>query len=397
MRTEGLKIYDDLVKSKRIKFEPKADLNFYFDYGPVVDIVGNSIPANYIIKFKERGSSVDEYSAETSPGLFTKLHRRWFTNWQVELYQNSSLVKQYFLEDLIKGKKVCVSLDSNSLGDNLAWLPVIENFKKKYNADVYVSGLWNDIFPKFFPRLRFCPSGVREPNTKAVFGLGWYEESNQHQHKRDPRTIPLQQVAGDHLGIDFKGDLLPENIPFELPHSQPNIEGKYVCLATTSTADAKHWHYPGGWQNIVDYLNSIGYKVVLIHQQANHLENVIDKTGNIDLMDRAKDIYHADFFIGVGSGLSWLAWALKKPVVMISGFSNEFCEFTSKNYRVINKDVCHGCFNDTTHKFDRGDWLWCPRHKDTDRMFECTKEISPEVVKKHINDLISRENLNHEI
>jgi len=397
MREHGLKVYENLVKSTRVKFDPTADLNFYFDYGPVVDMIGNTIPSNYIVKFKETGESTYEYSAQTFPGLFTKLHRRWFSPWQVELYRNNSLIKQYFLEDLIRNKKVCVSLDSSSLGDNLAWLPVIEKFKKKYNSDVYVSGLWNSIFPKFFPNLRFCPSGVREPDTKAVFGVGWYEESNIYQHKRDPRTISLQQVAGDHLGIDFQGDLLPENIPFEIPHSKPNIEGRYVCLATDSTADAKHWHYPGGWQQIVDYLNSIGYKVVLIHQQPNQLQNVIDKTGNIDLIDRAVDIYHSDFFIGVGSGLSWLAWALRKPVVMISGFSKEYCEFTHKNYRIIDKEVCNGCFNDVTNKFDRGDWGWCPKHKGTERMFECTKKITPSIVKKYINELILRENLNFTI
>ena len=151
--------------------------------------------------------------------------------------------------------------------------------------------------------------------------------------------------------------------------------------------------YPGGWQTIVDYLNSIGYKVVVIHQQANTLDNVIDKTGNIDIMDRAIDLYHADFMIGIGSGVSWLAWALEKPVIMISGFSAPSCEFSNKNYRVINQSVCNGCFNDVRHKFDRGDWNWCPRLKNTERMFECTTKLSPQLVIEQINLLIQEQGL----
>jgi len=155
-----------------------------------------------------------------------------------------------------------------------------------------------------------------------------------------------------------------------------------------STANAKHWHYPGGWQDIVDYLNHIGYKVVIVQKQPSGLENVINKTGDIDIIQRAIDIYHADFFIGIGSGLSWLAWSLHKPVVMISGFSDPKCEFQTKNYRVIERDVCHGCFSDPSIKFDKGDWNWCPRLKDTDRMFECTKSITPSMVVDHIQNLI---------
>ncbi len=78
-------------------------------------------------------------------------------------------------------------------------------------------------------------------------------------------------------------------------------------------------------------------------------------------------------FIGLSSGLSWLAWAAGAPVVMISGFTHPINEFPTP-YRVINWHVCNSCWNDDTTDFnnqDRADFLWCPRHKDTPRMFEC--------------------------
>jgi hypothetical protein len=140
-------------------------------------------------------------------------------------------------------------------------------------------------------------------------------------------------------------------------------------------------------------ITGLGYKVVVIQKQGTSLENIIDKTGDHNIITRAIDIYHADFLIGIGSGLSWLSWALHKPTIMISGFSKPECEFSTKNYRIINTNVCNGCFNDTEHLFDRGDWDWCPRLKDTPRRFECSKSITPDMVFTKIQNLISNEGL----
>jgi hypothetical protein len=54
--------------------------------------------------------------------------------------------------------------------------------------------------------------------------------------------------------------------------------------------------------------------------------------------------------------------------------------------RVINNDVCHGCF--AKHLFDRGDWNWCPEHKGTERQFECTKSITFDMVKPSLNKML---------
>ena len=174
------------------------------------------------------------------------------------------------------------------------------------------------------------------------------------------------------------------------------LENKYVCIAEFSTANSKHWHYPHinskeGWQKLVDWLNHNGYKVMVISKQHTHLDNIIDRTGNFPLSYRVLELLHCDFFIGVGSGLSWLSWALGKKVVMISGFSDPICEFKENNIRIINTDVCNSCFN--KYKFDKGDWNWCPVHKGTDKQFECTKTITPEmVISKIIENKLVKDN-----
>ena len=96
-------------------------------------------------------------------------------------------------------------------------------------------------------------------------------------------------------------------------------------------------------------------------------------------------MHNCEFFIGLGSGLSWLAWGVGKDVVLISGFSNEQTEFYTP-YRVINKSVCNSCWN--RHKFDPSNWNWCPDHEGTEREFECSKQITFEMVKEQIDKLI---------
>lgn len=99
-------------------------------------------------------------------------------------------------------------------------------------------------------------------------------------------------------------------------------------------------------------------------------------------------LYHAEFFIGLSSGLAWVANAVNCPVVMICGFSQDWFEFYTP-YRVANRLVCNGCFNDVHAIFMGG----CPRHKGTTRELECQKKIYPAHVIDAINRLIIDENL----
>jgi cephalosporin hydroxylase len=108
--------------------------------------------------------------------------------------------------------------------------------------------------------------------------------------------------------------------------------------------------------------------------------------GNRSLEATSNYLLHAEMFIGVGSGLSWLSWALNVPTVIISGFSAPHTEPTDSNVlRIFNHNIgCTGCFNQI--RLDAGDWNWCPVLKDTDRRFECTKSISGSYVIEKIEE-----------
>jgi autotransporter strand-loop-strand O-heptosyltransferase len=66
------------------------------------------------------------------------------------------------------------------------------------------------------------------------------------------------------------------------------------------------------------------------------------------------------------------------PVVMFSGFTHSNNEFATPG-RAVNQHARN--WNGVRVRFDHNDFLWCPRHKGTDRAYECSRLIAPEQVK----------------
>ncbi len=69
-------------------------------------------------------------------------------------------------------------------------------------------------------------------------------------------------------------------------------------------------------------LKDVGYRVICIDQKASHGTGLVwnhipngceDETGDRSLNERARWLKHAEFFIGLSSGLSWLAWGGALP------------------------------------------------------------------------------------
>jgi len=284
-------------------------------------------------------------------------------------------------------KKVLVNFESSSLGDTICWLPYVEQYRIKNECEVYCFTFKNEYFEQSYPKINFV-------NAKDLDRFNFNEIINIGLFKDTPPKVKnagLPNIASYYLKLEHE-ELKPK---IDLLNTKKKVEGKYVCIAVQSTAQAKYWNNKDGWRKVVKYLQLLGYKVVCIDKNSdfgakgfsNEIpENAIDKTGDFSLQERITDIHNCEFFIGLSSGLSWVAWALGKKVILISGFTEPSNEFSTP-YRLINKDVCHGCWN--KEPFDRDNWTWCPYHEGTERQFECSKSISFEMVKQKIDEIIS--------
>jgi autotransporter strand-loop-strand O-heptosyltransferase len=362
-------------------------VNNHFVVNPFIEISGEE-ETNFEITFIDEGGNVI-YQNNLAINSWVKLNREYYTKWTIRVKEDNNLIFSNILN--LENRRVYISFGSKSLGDSLAWIPYCEEFRKKHNCELIVSTFLNDLFKDQYPNIKFVEPGETVYDIYAQYQLGWFYNENgefdSNKHPFDFKKQPLQKTATDILGLDYV-EIRPE---LKLPNKPKK---KKVGIGFHSTAQAKYWNNPDGWQSVIDYLDSLGYECMIYSKEGNGYMNnfypkgvTIYKGGN--LQEVIDDLSTCEFFVGLGSGLSWLAWACKLPVVLVSGFSEKWAETTLDTYRVINENVCHGCFNND--RLNAGDWNWCPLHKGNNRQFECTKKISSDMAIKEINKIINKE------
>ena len=361
---------------KNFKNNSKVHVKQFFINEPFLEITGES-NSEYNIKFFDE-SGICHYDNKIKSNHWIKLNRKYFTKWNTKILEDGVLIYDKTLD--YKGKRVFINFDSRSLGDTISWIPYVLEFKNVHQCDVIVSTHLNHLFREVYPELEFVEPGNVIHNIHGQYNIGWFYDVNKEPVL--PNTIPLQQSATNILGLPYT-EIKPR-ISYKI-YDRPYKE-KYITIATNSTAGCKFWTKEG-WQELINYLHSLGYKVINVSKEDNKFNNC-EKVKNTAMDYTMNVIHHSEFFIGLSSGLSWLSWAMGKHVVMISNFTESDHEFTSNCTRITNTNVCNGCWNNPIHRFDKGDWNWCPVHKGTSRQFECHTSITSEMVINQIKHLL---------
>lgn len=319
--------------------------------------------------------------------------KRYYVRFRFEVWQQgqSIFVHEYSAAD----RDVLVQFPVGTLGDTVGWFPYAVKFKEQHGCKL-TCAMAERLIPLFrdaYPDITFLShENVKTDRFYATYSMGlFFDDKDCMFQPSDFRHVGLHRTAGYILGVDPTEK--PPKIVLE-DESRP-IPEPYVCIGVQSTTQSKYWNNPVGWHEIITFLKESGYRVICIDQKRvhgtglvwNHIPHgVEDQTGDRPLLERARWLRHAEFYIGLSSGLSWLAWAAGTPVVMIAGFTHPTNEFATP-YRIVNYHACNSCWNDVRHRFDHGDFLWCPRHKGTPRQFECTRLITVEHVKATLKSI----------
>jgi len=304
---------------------------------PRVTISGD-IPHTYNVYFYENNVGIiSTGQCQTNQTIIAKT-KQWYTEWVVTITdETGEVVYQDFFD--LKDKVVFIKMDAYALGDNIAWMPYVEEFRTKHNCKVICSTFWNSLFKDVYEDIMFVEPNTQIANVYAQYYIGASEDENPYYSPVKSTHVPLQMVASTALGLEHF-EIQP-NLALPYEFSMLKTNKKFVTLSEHGSSPNKAWKAENGWQQVVDFLNSKGYQVVVISKEPTTLKNVVDLTGNIDLKHRITDILHAEFHLGVSSGLSWLAWALGKHVVMISDVTPKWHEFESNVTRIGGDDLAH--------------------------------------------------------
>jgi autotransporter strand-loop-strand O-heptosyltransferase len=300
---------------------------------PRVTINGDA-PHKYSVKFYDKNIGlISSGYCETNQTIIAKT-KQWYTEWVIVVEDSNGLL--VFVDNFNPiNKVVFIKIDAYALGDNIAWIPYVEEFRKKHDCTVICSTFHNNLFVDVYPNIVFVKPNTEIENVYAQYYIGACDDDNPYYAPIKSREWPLQMVAADILGLP-RQELRPD---LTLKYNKVNITKKYVTLSEFGSAENKSWKAENGWQKVVDFLVGKGYDVVVISKEPSNLKNVINMTGNIDLTYRIHDIMNAEFHLGVSSGLSWLAWSLGKHVVMISDVTPKWHEFQSNITRFCANDL----------------------------------------------------------
>ena len=289
-------------------------------------------------------------------------------------------------------KKVLIEILSNSLGDTIACAPYVSEYQKKHGCDVYfqINKPYLFMFEQVYPNINFIDKTTPINFDEKIILDYIFNKS-------------IQGGYAEQLGFDNPKYIRPE---ITIPEFSRPIKDKYVAIGVHSTCQVKYWNHKDGlrtqseaknWNDLCAILRKKGFTPVTVEKDEffgspphfNGLPSKSNKQVGKSLLDAANIINHCEFYIGLSSGMSWVAHALGKKVAMISNFTEDWNEFdlSLDDYiRITNKSVCHGCWNkiNVEHTFDKNDWYWCPLHKGTDRQFECHKSITVDDVVEQI-------------
>ncbi|EHY3309539.1 adhesin-glycosylating O-heptosyltransferase EhaJ [Escherichia coli] len=331
-------------------------------------------------------------TCETDQGCVMS-NKKYFINFRIQVFKDGETTPVLDVVQDLRDKTVIIHFPIGTLEELLGWFPYAERFRQKHQCQLecVMAEEIIELLRDQYPQITFSTrESIQTHSPYASYCIGLFFKGNDTHQPVDFRQVGFSRIAAYILGI-----LPHEESPLLKLDAVRSIDEPYVCIAVQSSCQAKYWNNGYGWSQVISELKTLGYRVLCIDKEAhhgygfvwNHIPNgAEDFTGALPLQQRVDLLRHAAFFVGLSSGLSWLAWSCHIPVVLISGFTNPLSEFYTP-WRVFNSYGCHGCWDDMRIDFDHQDFLQCPRHKGTERQYECSRLITGQQVIRIIHQL----------
>ena len=218
-------------------------------------------------------------------------------------------------------RDILIQFPVGTLGDSMPGFPMPAGSASSPGARVtcamsaLIIPLFRDAYPEIdFVSLEEVTSQKLNQGAYASYCLGlFFKDVACEWQPTDFRHVGLHKTAACILGLDLK-EMAPR---LALGDESRPIEEPYVVIAVQATSAAKMWNNPNGWREVVAFLKARGYRVICIDQKRvvgqgiiwTHIPHGCEDFTGLSLSEAARHLRHAAFFVGLSSGLSWLAWA----------------------------------------------------------------------------------------
>ncbi len=330
------------------------------------------------------------YSGIVEPKKEFHVDIHYLCPWKIQIFHEEVNLADFEIN--YKDSEVGFRFASTALGDTLAWVPVLQAWiEKNEPSKVYLHTTWNHLFDKSkYPKITWLDNADQFKNVPPLRLFHTVGISRDHiksinselnhatpTNWKETNMIDTQNYAFGVEPIQRKPELI------QLPPERM-VKDKYVTMCNESSQKIKHLLKPKVWLALIEELKRKGYEVVTVGNKSNIFSGVIQ--GNAGEIQKAMILIRdAEFHIGLSSGLSWVAWAYNKQVLMLGNFTDMGYEFNTNLLRVIDKSGTWGIFNDSAVP-------WIPEYgydPEEDNV-QLARRISTEHALKGLDILIQR-------
>ena len=350
--------------------------NIRYDFNDGCRVMTPEGNAQYSITLYNLDSGSVLETHEMTGGQQWQSRHRFYVRYGLEIRIGDRLVFRHDMD--MKGKEVLLRFDSNALGDTIAWFSYAARFQRKHGCKLgcVMNPVVAELFKTTYPDIAFfTEKEAKNLAPYATYRLGVRYDGDGTRARFHHYQVPLDALAGYDLGMDGEIRQEPPIPSYGDLHGAGYVNEPHICLAMRASMAQKEWQREGGWDEVIAHIRRRGYRAICIDRDKKHgLHGAEDFTGDRPLTERLRTLGNARMMVCLPSGLAWMAWMMRTPIVMISGFTQDWAEMPCR--RVQNRLVCHGCWNDSACHFKCGLADWCPRGKD----HECTKAITPKMV-----------------
>ena len=126
-----------------------------------LEIIGDNTDQNdYFVEFIDLDSNNVEYSTTIKINYWTKLDNISDLNILIKVVSNNEIVFERSRNQ--KFNRVYIKFGSQSIGDNVAWIPYVEEYRKIHNVEVVLFTYHNYLFNTAYKDIIF--TDVSESN-----------------------------------------------------------------------------------------------------------------------------------------------------------------------------------------------------------------------------------------
>jgi ADP-heptose:LPS heptosyltransferase len=239
-----------------------------------------------------------------------------------------------------------------TLGDVLIGTTLVRELKKDYpdsEIHVFTNKMYGELFsnnPEVFeihapddwnPNLLFMQMASGEydkvfcPIQQRRECNAWHQiEETRHQNLLDFYWMRM----GRHRPItERECYLFPTDADFLKASEHITLDVPRVAIHTTSGVESKDWPY---FDRLVEELRVAGYGVVQVGgRDDKKVKGAVDLCGKMTFLELAAFLSQTAAFVGLDSGVSYIADAMKTPTIVIQGSTNPLTSGPISN-RVIH-------------------------------------------------------------